>query len=183
MSGAESLGRDAPSPGRSRAPSRGRRGRDLDVGRLQIAVDDAALVRGLERLGDLPRDRERSSTGSGAASRSAPRASRPRRAPSRAPLSPPLPRGRRSRAMFGWLSEASSCASRSKRARRSRIAARTRPGRILIATSRPQPRVARAIDLAHAAGAERRDDLVEAEAGAGLEGHENLRGILCPHCA
>ena len=31
--------------------------RDLDVRRLQIAVDDAFLVRRLERLGDLPRDR------------------------------------------------------------------------------------------------------------------------------
>ena len=31
----------------------------LDVGRLQIAMDDALLVRGFERLGDLPRDRQR----------------------------------------------------------------------------------------------------------------------------
>ena len=34
-------------------------GRDLDVGRLQIAMDDALLVRRLERVGDLPRDRQR----------------------------------------------------------------------------------------------------------------------------
>ena len=34
-------------------------GADLDVGGLQVAVDDALLVRGLERLGDLPRDRQR----------------------------------------------------------------------------------------------------------------------------
>ena len=34
-------------------------GRDLDVRRLQIAVDDALLVRGFERVGDLARDRER----------------------------------------------------------------------------------------------------------------------------
>ena len=33
--------------------------RDLHVGGLQVAVDDALLVRLLERLGDLPRDRER----------------------------------------------------------------------------------------------------------------------------
>ena len=32
---------------------------DLDVGRLQIAVDDALLVRRLECLGDLSRDRQR----------------------------------------------------------------------------------------------------------------------------
>ena len=32
-------------------------GRDLDVGRLQVAMDDAPFVRGLERLGDLAGDR------------------------------------------------------------------------------------------------------------------------------
>ena len=32
---------------------------DLDVGGLQVAVDDALLVRGFERLGDLLRDRQR----------------------------------------------------------------------------------------------------------------------------
>ena len=34
-------------------------GADLDVGGLQVAMDDALLVRGFERLGDLPRDRQR----------------------------------------------------------------------------------------------------------------------------
>ena len=33
-------------------------GAHLDVRRLQVAVDDALLVRGLERVGDLPRDRQ-----------------------------------------------------------------------------------------------------------------------------
>ena len=33
--------------------------RDLDVRGLQVAVDDPFVVRGLERLGDLPRDRQR----------------------------------------------------------------------------------------------------------------------------
>ena len=33
--------------------------RDLDVRGLQVAVDDALLVRGLERVGNLPRDRQR----------------------------------------------------------------------------------------------------------------------------
>ena len=33
--------------------------RDLDVGRLEIAMDDALLVRGVERVRDLPRDRQR----------------------------------------------------------------------------------------------------------------------------
>ena len=34
-------------------------GRDLDVGGLQVAVDDALLVRGFERGGNLPRDGQR----------------------------------------------------------------------------------------------------------------------------
>ena len=33
-------------------------GRELDVGGLEVAVDDPLLVRRLERLGDLPRDGE-----------------------------------------------------------------------------------------------------------------------------
>ena len=32
---------------------------DLDVRRLQIAMDDTLLVRGFERLGDLPGNRQR----------------------------------------------------------------------------------------------------------------------------
>ena len=39
-------------------------GRDLDVRRLEIAMDDALFVRVLQRLGDLPRDRQRLSSGS-----------------------------------------------------------------------------------------------------------------------
>jgi hypothetical protein len=34
-------------------------GADLHIGRFQIAVDDALLVRGFERVGDLARDRDR----------------------------------------------------------------------------------------------------------------------------
>ena len=41
-------------------------GADLHVGRLQIAVDDALLVRRFERLGDLPRDGQRLVEGDGA---------------------------------------------------------------------------------------------------------------------
>ena len=33
-------------------------GRDLDIGRLQIAVNDSLLVRRVERIGDLPRNRQ-----------------------------------------------------------------------------------------------------------------------------
>ena len=35
------------------------RGRNLDIRGLQIAMDDSSFVRGVERIGDLPRDRER----------------------------------------------------------------------------------------------------------------------------
>ena len=56
-------------------------GRDLDVRGLQVAVDDALLVRGFERLGDLPRDRQRLVERDRAAARSAARDRRPRRAP------------------------------------------------------------------------------------------------------
>ena len=48
----------SPSPDRSRAPSLAI-GPQLDVGGLQIAMDDALLVRGFERLRDLPRNRQR----------------------------------------------------------------------------------------------------------------------------
>jgi hypothetical protein len=34
------------------------RGRNLDIRGLQIAVDDSSFVRGVERIGNLPRDRE-----------------------------------------------------------------------------------------------------------------------------
>ena len=34
-------------------------GADLDVGGLEIAMDDALIVRGLERFSDLPRHRDR----------------------------------------------------------------------------------------------------------------------------
>ncbi len=33
-------------------------GRDLDVGRLQVPVDDPSRVRGLQRIGNLPGDPE-----------------------------------------------------------------------------------------------------------------------------
>ena len=42
-----------------------------------------------------------------------------------------------------------------------------------------EPRVARAIDLAHAAGADRGDDLVRTKACAGLERHEGHCSLTC----
>ena len=70
--------------------------------------------------------------------------------------------------MFGWLSAARTCASRWNRASRSGSSA-TASGRTLIATSRSSLRVARAVDLAHAARAKGREDLVGPEASAGQE--------------
>ena len=58
------------------------------------------------------------------------------------------------RAMFGWLSDARTCASRWKRASRSGSLAND-VGQDFDRDVAVQLRVARAIDLAHAAGADR----------------------------
>ena len=71
-------------------------GAQLDVGGLQIAVDDAVLVRGFERVGDLPRDRQRFVERQRSAARCGRRASGPRRAPARAHACRRCLRGRRS---------------------------------------------------------------------------------------
>ena len=57
-------------------------------------------------------------------------------------------------AMFGWFSAASVCASRVKRASRSRVR-REQFGQDLDRDAAIELGVARAIDLAHPAGAER----------------------------
>ena len=59
-------------------------------------------------------------------------------------------------------------ASRSKRASRSAFVVNS-GGRTLIATSRPQLRVARAVDVAHPAGAHQLHDVVRAKAIAALQ--------------
>ena len=94
-------------------------GAHLDVGGLEIAVDDALLVRGFERLGDLPRDRQRLVERASVRARCAATDPRPRPAPSPAPGRRRRLRSRRSCAMFGWFSAASVCASRLNRASRS----------------------------------------------------------------
>ena len=65
-------------------------------------------------------------------------------------------------AMLGWLSDASTCASRSKRAMRSRVLGEGR-GQDLDGDVAIELGVGGAIDRAHAALAERRDDFVGAE--------------------
>ena len=71
--------------------------------------------------------------------------------------------------MFGCESEATALASRSKRARASGFAAVLRED--LDGDVAVELRVARAVDLAHAARAERREDLVGTETGSGDESH------------
>ena len=83
-------------------------------------------------------------------------------------------------AMLGWFSEARTCASRSNRAIRSASAANA-SGRILMATSRSQARVARPIHFAHAAGPEGGEYLVRADTDADGKWHmrEWQRAMEC----
>ena len=72
--------------------------------------------------------------------------------------------------MCGWLSARDGRASRSKRARTSGSADRC-GGQHLDRDVAAEARVPRAIDLAHAAGAERGDDFVGTESGSGGQEH------------
>ena len=97
-------------------------------------MDDALLVRRFERLGDLPGDGQRFVDRDRPARDALATGPLPRPAPSRArdatAFFEPV-----DAAMFGWFSDASTSASRWKRARRSWSAAND-AGRILIATWR-----------------------------------------------
>ena len=172
----DSLGADAVAGDRLRQPEVEHLhvpvGRDLDVRRLQVAVDDPLLVRGFERLGDLPRDRERLCERQAAArarSASCPRASRPRPAPAPAPGRRRTPRRRRSRRCADDSGDASMRASRSNRARRSgSVSEGSRQD--LDRDVASQLRVARAIHLAHAACANLRRRSRYGPSGAGRSG-------------
>ena len=137
---------------------------DLDVGRLQIAMDDALLVRGFERLGDLLRDRQRFVERNRAA-----------RDPLREVLALDEFHDERRDAsgcssspwmcaMFGWLSDGERPALRAE-AREPIGVAGQRRGQHLDRDVAIQLRVARAIDLAHPAGADERGDFVGPETG------------------
>ena len=93
-------------------------GPQLDVGRLQVAMDDTPLMRRLERVRDLLRDRQSLFRGIGpCAMRSAsvgPSTSSSTSARSAAGFLETV-----NRAMFGWFRTARTCASRANRARRS----------------------------------------------------------------
>ena len=144
-------------------------------------MDDALLVRGLERVGNLSRDRQRLVDGIG------PRAMRSASVgPSTSSMTSAVHaiarlRSRRSRRCSDGSATASSWASRLKRASAFGITARKARGRTLSATSRVKLGVARAIHLAHAAGADERDDLVGSQADAGRETHECMQIICSAH--
>ena len=145
--------------------------RTLMFAGFEIAVDDPLLVRGFERLGDLLGDRQRLER-----SGMAPRAIRSASVGA-------LDQLHHERVDAVRFLEAVNVRDVRMVQRREdlrlalearealRIASRTTSGRTLIATSRFELRVARAIDLAHPAGAERAEDFVRAEASAGLQGH------------
>ena len=140
-------------------------GRDLDVRRLEIAMDDAALVRRFERLRDLLEDRQRLA-----------RRHRPAVDPLRQRLAghelhleesveSPTSSSPCSVAMLGWLSEASTRASRSNRLLYSGIVRRELV-QDLDGDLTAQPDVLGAIHLAHASGAEGSQDPVRTDGAA-----------------
>ena len=77
--------------------------------------------------------------------------------------------------MCGWLSAATTWASRLE-ARQTVGVSRESVGKNLQRNITIQFRVACAVDLAHPAGAEHRDDFIRAEARSGGEGHGLRRG-------
>ena len=148
-------------------------GRDLDVRRLQIAVDDALLVRGVERGGDLAGDmlqRTQSEALFGGARRS--------RSLERVTLDD-LHHQRenavdRSRSRGSWRRSGGSASregalrARSARSGRDR---RRAPRAASSARRRGRGAVARAIHLAHAADAEQAENLVLSDPTARLKRH------------
>ena len=142
--------------------------RHLDVGGLEIAVDDALLVRGLERLGDLPRDRERFIERNRSARRFGRPSPRLRRAPS--------PRMCRPATCLEGIDRRD--AGVIERRERFRLALEAGDAvRVLEELLRqhlerdvaPELRVPGPVDLPHPARAERRDDVVGTEARSDSE--------------
>ena len=87
--------------------------------------------------------------------------------------------------MFGWFSAPAARASCSKRREPVGVGGERR-GQHLDRDLAAEPRVARAVDLAHPAGAERRDDLVGPQASAGHHPASLHLARICPdsrmHC-
>ena len=138
-------------------------------------MDDSLLVRGFQRLGDLLRDRQRLVERDRRLERCGP----PVSAPSTSSITSARISAASSRpcicAMLGWLSDARVWASRLKRASRSASWAHFREQH-LDRDVAMQPRVVRAIDLAHPPTADQVEDVVRSEAGAGGKAHGASRG-------
>ena len=120
---------------------------DLDVGRLEVAMHDPLLVSGLQRLGNLLRDWERLVERDGTSS-DAVRERRPSTSSMTSARSRPSLPGHESARCSGWLSDASSWASRLKRASRSGSCSHLREQH-LDRDVAMQPGVVRAIHLTH----------------------------------
>ena len=136
---------------------------------LEIAVRDAFAVRGGEPASDADGDLHGFAHGHRALRKRSASDSPSSSSVTTKSRSSSMPMSRRAR-ILGCESAATARASRSKRARRSASSA-TSARQDLDGHVAPEPRVPRAIDFAHTAGAERRDDLVRAEACAGGQGH------------
>ena len=120
---------------------------------------DLLVVGGRQPAGDLRGDFDRLADRQRSAWRSAHAGSRPRATPSPRRDARCCARRRRSSGCWDARAPQSACDSRSNRASASGLPA-TAGGTTLIATSRFKPRIARAIDLAHATRSERRQDRV-----------------------
>ena len=125
-------------------------------------------MRLVERVGDLDGTAQRLVERQRAARRGARPASRPPGTPSPGSRVPSCAPMSNTGQMCGWLSAASVRASRSKRCFKSAFVGDVR-GQHLDRDGAVQARVARAIDLAHAAAANRVHHLVRPQAKTGLE--------------
>ena len=145
-------------------------GADHDVGGLEVAVDDALLVRGLERPAICRAMAERVVHAAAAPReplgerRSLDELHHEAREPSRSP------RGRRWRRCWGG-SARRGAAPRARSGRGARGPAASAVGQGLERDVAMEPRVARPVNLAHAAPPDRRDDLVGANAHPRCERH------------
>jgi hypothetical protein len=148
--------------------------RQLDVGRLQIAVDDPLLVRRFERVSDLLRDRQRARQRNRSV-RDALGQSRPF---DELQHQRPLRRGR-----LQPVDRADVRMVERREELRLALEALQAVGiggpygrQDLDRDVTAQRRVARPVDLAHASGAECRENLVRSETRAGSQGH-GVRGL------
>ena len=139
--------------------------RRQDVGRLDVAVDEAARVSGVERARRPEQDRRARRAGSSGPSRGARSSDRsPRRSASRCRAGPRPRPARRSGTMLGWSIEAASRDSRRKRSRnRSSWASSRRAASAPPCARGADPRPGR---RRHPAAAEQRLDPVAGHLGA-----------------